>query len=486
MVHVALPVTGTFEAWREAARDLHRRAVPPEAVTWSFGDAAADLFSGAEPAGAAPAAAAPALTVPRRFVPLARQAICHADPQRFARLHALLLALQDRPGLLGDRANAEVARIERMASEVRRDRHKMTAFVRFRDVGTEGPRRRFAAWFEPSHHIVELAAPFFADRFGDMDWSILTPGLTAHFNAGRLSFAPGATRPALPEDAAEDLWRTYFANIFNPARVKTRAMQAEMPRKYWKNLPEARLIPELVAGAAARAREMADAAPTLPPARAARIGARLRAAPDAPPPEDGADGLARALQGCRRCPLWRDATQAVPGEGPERAALMIVGEQPGDREDIEGRPFVGPAGALFDRVAGAVGLDRRDAWVTNAVKHFKYTAKGRRRIHQPPNRTEIEHCRWWLDHERALVRPRLILAMGGTAVESLTGHRKDLTRRRGGIETTQDGTPVLITWHPSYLLRLPDAERRAAAEAEFRDDLALAVQMLRDGAAAPA
>ena len=162
----------------------------------------------------------------------------------------------------------------------------------------------------------------------------------------------------------------------------------------------------------------------------------------------------------------------------DEADDILVLEEPGDREDIEGRPFVGPAGALFDRVAGAVGLDRRDAWVTNAVKHFKYTAKGRRRIHQPPNRTEIEHCRWWLDAEIAQVRPKLILGMGATAAEGLTGRREAITARRGTVEQTPSGTPVLLTLHPSYLLRLPDPQAKADATAQFQDDLAAAVRML--------
>ena len=155
---------------------------------------------------------------------------------------------------------------------------------------------------------------------------------------------------------------------------------------------------------------------------------------------------------------------------------MIVGEQPGDLEDLEGRPFVGPAGQLFDEVAAQAGLDRARAYVTNAVKHFKFTARGKRRIHQSPTQGEIQHCRWWLDLERAQVKPRLILAMGATALDSLTGDRRGLLTRRGGIEQTAEGTPVLVTVHPSYLLRLPATER-APAEAAFEADLRRAAEM---------
>jgi DNA polymerase len=160
------------------------------------------------------------------------------------------------------------------------------------------------------------------------------------------------------------------------------------------------------------------------------------------------------------------------------ADLMIVGEQPGDQEDLSGRPFVGPAGQLFDQIAAQAGLDRTLAYVTNAVKHFKFTPRGKRRIHQRPNTSEIDHCRWWLDAEIAQVQPKLILGMGATAAEGLTGRRDAILARLGKVEETPDGTPVLLTLHPSYLLRLPDAAAKSDATAQFRDDLQTAVRML--------
>ncbi|MFC3616248.1 UdgX family uracil-DNA binding protein [Lutimaribacter marinistellae] len=472
MRRVVLPQIGTFEAWRNEARALLGAGVPPEEVLWFRGEAEPDLF--AEPL---PPARGDAVTVPKGFVELARQVIWHSDPERFARLYTLLWALRGNRHLLSDRGDARIDRLNRMAKEVGRDKHKMTAFVRFREVAEpRGGRRQFAAWFEPSHFIMEATAPFFAKRFGDMDWSIFTPDLSAHFDGRGVRFEAGAPRPDLPEDAAEDLWRTYFRNIFNPARLKLDAMHAEMPKKYWKNMPETQLIPEMVATAQARAREMAEAAPTLAPARAARITDRLAAERAEPPPMGDRAALLAGLTGCRRCPLWRNATQPVPGEGPPDAPLMVVGEQPGDREDLEGRPFVGPAGRLFDEVARRAGLDRGRAYVTNAVKHFKFVPRGKRRIHQAPDRGEVQQCKWWLDQERALVRPRLILAMGATAVESLTGKRAGLLSRRGTIEETTDGTPVLITVHPSYLLRLPDGERAEATHL-FEADLRQAAEV---------
>ncbi len=474
-MHVALPEIGTFEAWRDEARRLLVAGVPPEDITWSRGAPDADLFAAPS---VLPQATAPAPTVPKAFVALARDAVWHSDPERFARLYTLLDAVVRDRRVLDDRGDPRVDRLEKMAKEVRRDKHKMTAFVRFREIGNpEAPRRRFAAWFEPSHFIAEPTAPFFAKRFGDMDWTIFTPHLTVHFENGGIAFAPGVDKPPLPDDATEDLWRTYFRNIFNPARLMVKAMQSEMPKKYWKNLPEAELIPELVSTARVRAREMAEALPTLPPVRAGRITERLMA--DVP---DARDDYEAALDGCRRCPLWQDATQAVPGEGPRDAALMIVGEQPGDREDLTGRPFVGPAGQLFDKVAEEAGIDRKAAFVTNAVKHFKFTPRGKRRLHQNPNAHEIQQCKWWLDIERELVKPKLIVAMGGTALESLTGSRKGILKRRGQIEHAEDGTPILVTVHPSYILRIPD-HLRGDETARFRDDLERARAFLEQKAA---
>lgn len=473
MRSVVLPEIGTFDAWRQEARGLIAARVPPEAVLWSRGASQDDLF--AEPTQTAESAP---MTVPRDFARLAGLVAWHADPQRFAHLYAALWRIKQDPRILQDRGDPGIDRLNRMAKEVSRDKHKMTAFVRFREIGDPAaPRRRFAAWFEPSHFITEPTAPFFARRFGDMDWSIFTPHATAHFREGATRFAPPEPNPGLPEDATEDLWRTYFRNIFNPARVKLKAMQSEMPKKYWRNLPEADLIPEMVASARTRARAMAEAAPTLAPDRAARITERLQDSRTPAPPTDDLDALKRGLDGCRRCPLWRDATQPVAGCGPRTARLMIVGEQPGDQEDLAGKPFVGPAGQLFDKLAGEAGLDRQAAFVTNAVKHFKFQPRGKRRLHQPPNRQEIDHCRWWLDQERALVKPELILAMGATALESLTGSRKGLLARRGTVEAAPDGTPILIATHPSYLLRLPPAER-LQAEALFREDLKKASQIL--------
>nr|WP_277749190.1 UdgX family uracil-DNA binding protein [Sinirhodobacter populi] len=181
--------------------------------------------------------------------------------------------------------------------------------------------------------------------------------------------------------------------------------------------------------------------------------------------------LARAEAACTRCPLYRDATQVVPGEGPDQARLMVVGEQPGDREDLAGRPFVGPAGRLFDAALAEAGIPRDAIFLTNAVKHFKFEQRGKRRLHKRPNAGEIRHCRWWLGQERKLVAPAVILAMGATAVQSLLGRAVSISSLRDRVGKLEDGTPMIATVHPSYLLRIRDSADREREHAAFVADL---------------
>jgi DNA polymerase len=185
----------------------------------------------------------------------------------------------------------------------------------------------------------------------------------------------------------------------------------------------------------------------------------------APGPAGTLAGLASEIAACRRCPLYGAATQPVFGEGPADAPVVLVGEQPGDQEDLAGRVFVGPAGQLLDRALAEAGIDRARIYVTNAVKHFKYEVRGKRRIHQRPNSGEVEACRWWVERELGLLRPRLAVALGATAARALSGHAGSLSSLRGRPLRFRGGLPGLVTVHPSYLLRLPDP---AAQEAEHR------------------
>ena len=185
------------------------------------------------------------------------------------------------------------------------------------------------------------------------------------------------------------------------------------------------------------------------------------------------EALFEEARACRRCDLYKFATQTVFGEGPLNASIMFVGEQPGDQEDIAGRPFVGPAGALFDAALEKAGIERSTVYVTNAVKHFKFVAKGKRRIHNKPDVGEISACRWWIEHERALIRPPVTVALGATAARSLIGKTVTISKVRGAPLALEDGSECWVTVHPSSLLRMPDPEKRREGRALFLRDLKL-------------
>ena len=454
---VTLAAEDDFDGWRDAARGLAEAGVPAAAIAWQVAGGAGDLFAGPD---SSPPPDGPSFAVPRAFVDLAKAAICHRDPERFALLYALLLKLRANRHALDDRADPLVDRIEKMAKEVRRDAHKMHAFVRFREVeddANDGGGPRFVAWFEPDNHIVRREAGFFVRRFANMRWTIMTPELTVSWDGKALTESPGATRKDAPDgDPVEETWKTYYASIFNPARVKVKAMTKEMPKKYWKNMPETALIGGLLAGAQAREAAMIDASAARP--RPTNIQATWAALRD-------------EAATCTRCDLYRCATQTVFGEGPLDARIVFVGEQPGDQEDLAGRPFVGPAGELFDAALEAAGIERSTTYVTNAVKHFKFVARGKRRIHSKPDTSEIDACRWWINQERALIRPRLTVALGVTAARSLTGKTVTISKVRDAPLTLADGGECWVTVHPSFLLRLPDAEARRIERAKFVDDL---------------
>jgi DNA polymerase len=204
---------------------------------------------------------------------------------------------------------------------------------------------------------------------------------------------------------------------------------------------------------------------------------------DAAPVVTSLSALRAAENACRRCPLYRNATQAVPGEGPRHAEMMLVGEQPGDKEDLAGKPFVGPAGRLLDRALEEAGVARQKVFVTNAVKHFKFEPRGKRRLHKKPNAFEIERCRWWLDLERAIVKPEMIVALGATAARSLFGRPVTIGKVRGQPLKLPDGRSAWVTIHPSALLRIQESEDKEREFRQFVADLRGAAALLRKKAA---
>lgn len=461
---------GDFAEWRSAARGLLASGIAPEDVSWRGSEEGASLFG--DEAVAVPAGA---VSLPRELLEIAERVICHRDPEVPARLYRIIWrAARDRQ-LLARTTDAEVDWLRKADKAIRRDVHKMHAFVRFRRLGEAAGRESFAAWFEPSHRILRLTAPFFQRRFYGMDWAIVTPDARAIWQGEMLSYGPGGTKDEVPEsDVVEDQWRAYYGAIFNPARVKIDAMRAEMPKKYWKNLPEAQDIAPLLAGAEARVERMRETAVSmanpLTDKWRTRVQDELLLGDDVKTLGD----VARAVDRCTRCPLYCNATQGVAGEGPEAARIMVVGEQPGDQEDLQGRPFVGPAGQVLNAALEEAELDRTRLFLTNAVKHFKFEPRGKRRLHQNPTTGEIDMCRWWLDKERALVEPDLIVTLGASALRGVTGKSASIASMRGRVHDLEGGAKLIATIHPSFLLRLPDRERAAKEREMFVADLALA------------
>jgi DNA polymerase len=360
-------------------------------------------------------------------------------------------------------SDPEVIGLRSMERAVEHDCHKMHAFVRFRETIDEHGDPRFVAWFEPRHLILHRVAPFFVDRFAGMHWTIVTPDGAVQWDRSALTFLDRDAVPQLPRgDDNEILWRAYYSSIFNPARLNPRVTAQHMPKRYWRNLPEAVDIPMLALEAPVRATQMLAMQPRDTDRWARAAPARAPRQPPAP--------LEEAIGHCRRCALWERATQAVSGTGPMPAALMLVGEQPGDEEDLKGKVFVGPAGRLLDRALAQAGIDRQSAYITNAVKHFKWEPRGKRRMHKTPAQMEIAACMEWLEREIEQVRPQTIVALGATALSALMKRHVSIAGARSQKLTHASGARVIATYHPAAILRA-NAEAESELYAALCGDL---------------
>ncbi len=477
MTTIRLAGETDWEGFSRACRALVARGVAPEEADWVVGDdSAASLFAGAAAHDAHSLEDGPVLRLPAGLVEAARLAICHADPARFALLHRMVARAAVDRCAWQDLLDPDRIRIERLAGEVRREMHKAKAFVRVRQITAGDGTVRHIAWFEPVHHVLPAVAPFFVRRFASMRWAILTPRVSVDWDGTALVYGPGASRrDAPPADAGESLWLSYYRSIFNPARLKVAMMVREMPVRYWSNLPEASAIAGLVATATARAGGMVAAPAVTRRRRRGAVDARPAVAGDAAllveracgaaardiSPAETLAGLARRAAACRDCPIGDHATQVVWGRGDPRAALMLVGEQPGDVEDLRGEPFVGPAGILLRDAFAALGWNASALYLTNAVKHFKYEPRGKRRMHKTPAQQEADACLQWLEAEVHAVRPRAFVALGATAARSLLGMPVKVTAHLGQWLRRPDGRPVLVALHPAAILRADPAARES-------------------------
>jgi probable DNA metabolism protein len=442
----------SYESWHAQARTLLLAGTSPDDVVWTDADSSQPVLAAlTEPVPAGRSERR--ISVPRQFVELATLAVRHSSSSRLALLYRVLWRIvHENRRLLDLEIDDDVRELRALVRQVREDGERMKAFVRLRRVGIYGGR--FVAWHRPDHDVAPLVAQHFAERYPQLAWSILTPFSSVHFDAGRTSFGAGVSPDALPKDdsdrAAEELWRTYYTAAFNPARANERKLSRDMPARFRDTLPEAPLIPALLAEAGSRTEQM----------RSATGGVTTRAV--VPQTRDLA-ALREAAGSCRACPLYASATATVFGEGPADAELVLVGEQPGDVEDRRGRPFVGPAGELLDRALASAGIDRATVYVTNAVKHFAWEPRGKRRIHRTPTFSEIRACRPWLESELAALTPRVIVCLGATAAQTLLGPQARVNALRGRVITKQSFAPaVVVTLHPSAVLRTDPAAQDAA------------------------
>lgn len=451
----AIRFDGSFAGWRDQARQLLLEGIEPQAVDWTPG-----LFDGDDTAPS-PAGAA-SVSIPRELPALLADAARFRAHDRWALLYQVLwrVAQGDRSAMLaGDRDGSE---LQRRIKAVRREAHHMHAFLRFRpgDKGQGAPD--YLAWHEPAHDVLDLGAEHFVPRMGRHSWLIGTPEGLAHFDGEHLAYqspCPPGLREAIEgqDDPSESLWTAYYRSTFNPSRLNPEVMRSHMPARFWKHLAEGALIPELVADARTGRQRLAQA-----PEVGARQGKEVLIASDAAQPERAPD---TRLDQCRRCHIWRNATCAVPGEGPAQARIMLVGEQPGDQEDLAGRPFLGPAGQVLQRALAEAGLSRQAVYLTNAVKHFKWEPRGgalgraATRWHATPKPAEIRACHPWLARELEEHQPQWVVALGRTALASLLGlHDPQRIRLADylGKPLRHEGRWISVAPHPAAVLRNRD------------------------------
>jgi DNA polymerase len=448
----------SFDEWRTAARALLAHRVAPHTVQWISHKDDGDLFAHSiEPDAAPPVQPGSApVRISRKLMDMLQTAACCRVPDRWAFLYLVLWRWQRGEKDVLSAADTDGARLHGMVKAVRREEHDMHAYIRFRERREEAGAPRFVAWFEPSHDVLPQVARHFAARMGRITWMIATPEASVMWDGATLhSTGPLMRGPEDIDDAGEALWLTYYRSIFNPARLNADLMHGHIPSRFWKNLPEGSVVPAMVSQAANGARVVGQdrnvgqrGGTTIPIA-----AEKAQPARDAP----------STLDACRRCELWKHATQAVPGTGPATARIMLLGEQPGDQEDLAGLPFVGPAGQLLERAMNEAEVERRAIYLTNAVKHFKWEPRGKRRMHKTPAQREVEACSYWLDSELAQINPQVIVALGSTALKAVTGNPHAALKDVLGQPFQHQGRWIVTVYHPSYILRVPGEDMKAQA-----------------------
>lgn len=413
-----------WTGWRVATRSLVLAGVPPHKVRWQV--APQGVHDAPGQTGS--------FVISRALVSLASLAIQARDPDRFTLLYRLVWRARAGEKVLDDPADPDARHARTLALAVRAEQHRMRSALRYLPAAT-----RHIGWYSPAHYVLESNAQLLAQRFPGLAVSILTPDGSAHWDpAGTLRFGAGVDPAAITNDAGlAAYWDAFGAELQTTARPGTAIAPAEpMGDEPWP--PNRPSLGPVVMPAG------------MDPALASAVGEAAE---------------------CRRCDLWEAATQTVFGEGPAGTRVMVIGEQPGDQEDVIGRPFVGPAGMLLDRAMAEAGIDRRAVYITNAVKHFKFTRRGKRRLHQTPEAPEVAACAFWLSVERVRLAPRLLVLLGATAARAVLGRPVTIGRERGRPIRLSDTETAFVTVHPSFLLRVPDEESKQREYRAFVEDL---------------
>lgn len=411
MVEIVLAHQVDLATWRAATRHYVQKQVLPESISWRVAGKGETPWKLQAPNSVDNDEP---LNLPRKLVTAVLEALQARQPERFALLYRVVYRFTH--GLLDMediREDPDIQQLRELVQNIKQETEQFRlAFSTF-----SNQRQSKSLHYTPQNYIVEANGRFCIERDAQ-PWEVITPYRRMWWDGNQLHFAMGEAEAA---QVSADMWQKDGQGI-------------------WQGYPNTVLVPTLedVAQASSLASLSAEA------------------------------------MDCRACSLWQPANRTVFGEGVENTPLMFVGEQPGDQEDLAGRPFVGPAGQVFDRALEEAGILRNHVYVTNAVKHFRFTLRNNRRLHQKPDQESVEACRIWLDAERKLVRPKLIVMLGVTAAQSLLKRPVTISRERSRIFQLDEQCSGLVTVHPSYLLRLPNEEAKAREYTRFVEDLRLA------------
>lgn len=453
MIHVK-----DFEEWKARARKSLYIGLSPKHICWSTEGNSLDLGFSKN----VWVEKRTQIKVPQQFLDIAQTVACHSDESKWDLLYRMLWRLtHEESKLMSIQCDDDVIKMNLMRKQVSRDIHKMTAFVRFRKI--EGADfEQYMAWHIPDHFIIKRASSFFIRRFGSIHWSILTPKGSMLWDTKEIYFGEAVfDDPFQGKDSVETLWKTYYASVFNPARIKVNAMKKEMPVRYWKTLPEAELIPKLLKQAPKRVSEMKTLQAT--------------SARNFIPKNADYETLQRASRNCQGCELYKTANHCVFGEGNLDAQMMLIGEAPGDQEDMTGKPFMGPAGELLNNALTKSGIHRNDVYVTNTVKHFRFVMQNNYRLHRTPSGRHMNACRPWLESELDLIKPKVVVALGAMAARYFLGKSVFIQKERGRLITISNQQKLVITYHPAAILRMTEPEETMK---NFISDLTLANQSI--------